>query len=195
MGPLYTINQFSFVKNNILFGHVHIPSVRKNMIYCGSFDRLRHGESGKKGFFIIEPYEHKITFIENKHTMPFRDFNIIEQNINSIIPKINNFIQKYCKIYDRYIGYIRIKNLNTELKSSLLIYIRQNFPDIKISFFKSKKYDKSIEEVQNSIIQTNMDLVIPTPETLANILHEFINDKYKKNIASEVINNIIKELK
>jgi hypothetical protein len=47
----YTIDQFKpYVKDDglIIMGHIHRPSHRANVYYCGSFDRMVHGEEEAK---------------------------------------------------------------------------------------------------------------------------------------------------
>lgn len=72
-----------FVRGCVLNGHVHIPSVYKNIVSVGSFDRLAHGEEMAKGFYridITQGQQHQvysIKFIENKDATKFITYNLL----------------------------------------------------------------------------------------------------------------------
>lgn len=179
----FEIDQFKdIVTKRILFGHIHIPSIRDKVIYCGSFDRLRHNEHGKKGFFIIE--DHKdITFIENKSSMIFKDF-VWKKNFNDNMQPLEEYILKH---YKRRIGFIRLINIPTELKESINHFFNSRFPEIKYDFFKNKT--KHID-IKNDLFKINDNLVAPNKENISNIIRGFIEKRYNHSLDLEVIKSV-----
>lgn len=178
----FDISQFKdIVTKYILFGHIHIPSVKANMIYCGSFDRLRHGERGKKGFFTIEDHTN-ITFIENLSAMIFKDF-VWKKSYQDDIKYLEDFI---LKTYKDRVGFIRLFNVSVDIKQSIVSFFSSKFPNIKYSFFKGKI--KNIE-IKNQLVKINSNLLTPTKENISDIIYDFIKKRYDKTLDIDTIKN------
>lgn len=79
-----------YVKGPIIKGHVHTSSIYKTTLNNGSFERNRHGEEERKGFFYIKintdgtfTYE----FIVNENTMIFKEISLPEHNTVEVFKK------------------------------------------------------------------------------------------------------------
>jgi len=178
----YEISQFKdIVRYYLLFGHVHVPSVTKNMIYCGSFERFKHGEKGKKGFFIIEDHN-KITFIENKSSMIYKDF-IFKKKDKDYIKSLEDFIKTNFK---SNIGFIRFFNSKIDIKQSVISFLNSKYPNIRYSFFKTKI---KFIDMKKDIFKVNSNLISPNKENISNILNTFIKTKYNKTLETKTIQN------
>ena len=156
--PKITFTEDSFkdiVDKLILFGHVHVPSTYKNIIYSGSFDRLCHGESSKKkGYIVIKDFltnQYKIEFIENKDATPFIDIKWNE-NIDKFLELVNNTISKLVKTEYSDLVYVRLIDIPPEYKYTIITYIKEHFSNTIFTFYTSKhlKMINQFHEIKKS---------------------------------------------
>lgn len=90
-------------------GHVHTPSKNANCYYCGSFERLSHGEEENKGFLTLTYNEETdnwfVKRIWNLDTTPFftiylSDTKSYEENCKILISEVEkNLYLDYGVIY------------------------------------------------------------------------------------------------
>lgn len=180
------------VKKYVICGHIHVPSTHKNIIYTGSFDRLIHGEKGKKGFFIFDINKDSYQFVENKEAMKYLDFYIhVEDSLENILNQLETFIRNKTKTKNnRYLGRIRIFNSKTEYKSSILNFVSSHFPDILITFNRTRIDTKVVEKNQWSSKYLH-NLEEPTVKNIDLLLSKIIKRKYDLDIKSSEIRKII----
>lgn len=156
----YKIEQFkSIVRKLIIFGHIHNTSQKSldyiKVIYTGSFDRLRHNETLKKGFLVIEDFlnpKYKIKFIINKKATPFIDLYYDKSltDLNLMINHITSILESYNQ---HPLIYMRLIDVPTEYKHTIRQFINQynqsNRNTTKISFYTSKYLSSNTQSDNN----------------------------------------------
>lgn len=168
--------QFEKVKFRVVFGHIHIGTKYKNIIYCGSFSRDKFGEEEPKGFYYFEVENNKL---------------IKEEKI------INKDAPKYVYVY--------VTMLPTELED-LLKALRKYSEDndyIRIIIDKpisEEHYNNILSFVKN---HENTSVVNKLPKRLAivdesedektSIYYERLK-KYKDMDFIEITKNVAKDL-
>lgn len=84
------------VKYFINIGHVHTASVMLRILAQGSFDRTAHGQEEKKGAFLVHLRlngQHSFEFVENKHAMVFKTFDIPDQDLDKAVAKLRSNLE------------------------------------------------------------------------------------------------------
>lgn len=193
---IFTYEMFKDIVNGfIVFGHVHTHSAYKNILYCGSFDRLNHGEEEAKGFLKLERTpEWKCTFIKNKESTPF-----ITIKINESIDQLESILQslpdKVSKKMDISFGHLRLIVDTQELKIALLSRIPYLFPKLNVTI---KVTDGSPDEpvTFNSEMFESIELGdVPTPETLTDDIFNFLTQyRPESTLTKELIQEKINSL-
>jgi UDP-2,3-diacylglucosamine pyrophosphatase LpxH len=173
---VFTYEMFKDIVNGfVIFGHVHTHSAFKNVLYCGSFDRLMHGEEEAKGFLKIERTPTwKCTFIKNELSTPFVTIPIDGDmdELESIVEKLPDKVNKRMDISH---GYLRFIVKSPELKVALLSRVPYLFPQLSITI---KVLDGSSDEpvVLNSDVFELIELgSVPTRETLTSDIINFLS--------------------
>lgn len=89
----------------VVFGHIHIGSIYKNIIYPSSFSRDSFGEEEPKGFYIFEYDEIKKKvikkeFIENKLAPKYKDIKVsdLPTDIESLFEVLREFDENSFKL-------------------------------------------------------------------------------------------------
>lgn len=158
---VYSIDQFKFIKKLILMGHNHIPSIYNHkVVYCGSINRLRHGEENKKGFSLIDGT--KVTFIENKKAIIYKSFIVKEEDDQeTLIKKFNDTIEKYFKKGIK--GHLRIVDCPAVFRQWIHNFFDKGHKNISVTFKKKK-----IQTTSNikSLKATSTNLEIPTENNI-----------------------------
>lgn len=176
---LYTIQQFDgIVKGPIIMGHIHTPGQTKNVYYCGSFERLAHGEEENKGFYVFtedikQPGSWKARFVVNPYTVPFRT---IAPDDTADIPRITKaFIAMVEEYFPNGKGYLRVLHPSAEVRTLLHRICAENFPDISYSSKatgKQEQIEMRIEEIQLDIL----DDVKPNVNNLSDLVYQFLDE-------------------
>jgi len=74
-----TQRYLDITRHYVLTGHIHQSAVRDRCLTNGSFDRLCHGDEGKKGFWdvTISPQGDHVVFIENRQAKVYNTINVV----------------------------------------------------------------------------------------------------------------------
>lgn len=130
----YTISQFKpYVKDDglIIMGHIHRPSHRANVYYCGSFDRMVHGEEEPKGFYTFTYDKGWVSkFIVNDDAYKFIT---IEPKGASIDDRVHDMLNKLAQAFPDKRGYVRVLYANAEDRGIYHRVVLQTYPDIIFS--------------------------------------------------------------
>lgn len=192
--PINTINAnnwFKYIKYVCLCGHIHQKSIfRGKFVYSGSFDRLCHGDEGTKGFFIIEILEDKpptIKFIENTDAYVFKSLDLNNKSFSDGISYITDSINKFNKVRTNPDKAIHIRILINDIitKSALMSYCSEQYKsgdNIKITY-KTESLNPIVEEDE-----IEEDMLIVTPETLAQLINDRIDNELSVNEISDILN-------
>lgn len=175
----FTFNWKMF-ENNVNYyvcgGHIHTPSMYKNIIYCGSFTRLNFGEEEDKGFreFIVDDKGCQTNFIVNKKAKLFS--TILASNL----PTETESLLKQLRGYSESNDYLRIIIDITDDNSINTIegFVKQH-PNCVIK----RKYLER-DEKENERISLNM-------KEKQQVLHDRM-DKYKNMDFIEITRQIAK---
>ena len=175
----------SHVRCRIFNGHVHTRSVWKKVISGGSFERFRHGEEEKKGFYtaVFNPKKHadEITFVPNTGTIPFitLDMNILGSNERALAYLERRVKDERpdegCPVHIRLVGE----------GSSLIQAIKDAYPKAIVT------EKKNVVQVQEKVtfMNTIQDLPVITEDNLPGIIYN--NIKESETLTLERIKEIL----
>jgi DNA repair exonuclease SbcCD nuclease subunit len=85
------------VKRFISIGHVHVRSRREHIFAQGSFDRMSHGEEGKKGYVratLRANGRDEFRFVDNDGALEFVTVHCGELSLEETIEKIDREVEK-----------------------------------------------------------------------------------------------------
>jgi DNA repair exonuclease SbcCD nuclease subunit len=164
----YRHSDFSkFVKKKILCGHIHSPYQYKNIFYSGSFDRMRHNEESKKGFWVHD--DDKSVFIENEEATKFITIDIdSSKKLSEILDHLTNIATSK---FNTDKGYLRIKLSDIDLSQAIKQFFRKNYPWIEC---KIQKIDNT-SEYKSSFDDIVCELEEPNEKNLPVILSNMVN--------------------
>lgn len=169
-------------------GHIHEYSVYKNLISCGSFERLAHGYEGPKGFIELtydkenKRATHKL--VVNERTAKFLTFtgnSRGETELNQYIEWLNGIV-----LGDAFALHIAIHSTDDSLKSAFINTTKEKYPDAKLKFkWVSKK------TIQQKDVKTKYVPEIPlTEENLAEQICKRL-DKIGDSLSVDRINHLL----
>lgn len=173
---LYDLDQFSMVKGPIIMGHIHTPSKRMNCYYCGSFERMSHGEEEDKGFYVFtrtsSPNSWKSRFVVNTDAIPFRTIEPVGRDTPEIV---RNFTEQVKQLLPQGYGYVRVLHDSPEIRSLLHKVCIQQFPNISYSSKSASKKDiieMKVDEISLDIIEdVKLDV-----HNLGEMVFQFLNE-------------------
>jgi DNA repair exonuclease SbcCD nuclease subunit len=150
------------VKYYINIGHVHNFSTNGKIVAQGSFDRLVHGDEGKKGgtLTVIRPDGSKeFVFIENKDAMLFKTVAVKYNDLDRSVEQIRKYLSTLPDGSN-----LRVQAKKDHPIFSVLGEISKEFPFIRIT-----KLSTDIAEVAKVSIyteDTTVDAITITEENL-----------------------------
>lgn len=177
----------------IVFGHIHTSvSIRKKIIYVGSFSRWVFGEEEKKGFLVFaygkESHDFSTEFIENKLAEQYDTVTLVDCDKYNARPDV--LVERFASLNK---GKLRIKIIVSGEKdcSYVLNYLREYYAKSKT--FKLVITDKRMvvremesEDKMNEVMDKYkfvFDKHLPHAEKIS----KFIKIRYNKDIAPERI--------
>lgn len=175
----FTPEQFDFVKRRVLVGHVHTSSVKKHVLYNGSFDRLCHGEEEPKGFLSLKDFGDsiKITFVENKDATPFLTWDLTD--ITDPVDAVKAFNEKACALNPGVTHHIRVIHPIVEVRRAIA-KVASSFANIVYTHKSGPTSDhEKIEKIKHDV--SVIDLPLPTEEVLPSMVADFLVTKGFKN--------------
>lgn len=190
---LYTHEQFSFVKRYVLVGHVHTGSIYENIIYNGSFDRLRHNEEEDKGYIYIidDGVDAKIQFIKNEDATPFITLDLSKyEDIDEAISTFTTLFNGY-DVTNR-VHHIRVIHPSAEIRKAIGRVLK-TYPNV-VYTHKGNKNIVNIPVDREEDIDI-ITLPAPTKENLGIMILEHIKLKdANTTLALDALNDILNML-
>lgn len=179
-GPacMYTIEQFEDITEEnapIVMGHIHTPSRKKNVYYCGSFERMSHGEEEPKGYFTFSR-ENDIwnaKFIRNEDATLFTTLTVQEDTPDKAA---STFVKFVSENFPTKTGHIRVVNPLPEIRTLLNKVCLQEFPSIVYTSKSNADKDK----VSIKIADVSLDVfddVKPNVHNLGDLVYQFLSEK------------------
>lgn len=130
---LYRLDQFTEInpRGPIIMGHIHTPGKTNTVHYCGSFDRMSHGEEENKGFYVLTKSDlWRSRFVVNSLATPFISISPIGNDVSEIT---EDFLSKMDDKFPIKRGHVRVIHPDPEIRSLLHKLCAQQFPDILYS--------------------------------------------------------------
>lgn len=191
----YTIEQIKpYVKDDglVIMGHIHRPSHRANVYYCGSFDRMVHGEEEPKGFY---------TFIyQNKWVSKFcinpdaYKFITITPEGEDLDAKVHDLLNKLEKAFPEQRGYVRVLYTNSDDRVIYQRICAQTYPEVIFTGKRIGEPADSTLDLAELDIDTFTD-VKPNINNLGDLVYNFLKERNKDDgIPKEVITNKVQQL-
>lgn len=188
---LYTLDQFDRLVDHgpIVMGHIHTPGRKRNCYYCGSFDRMAHGEEEDKGFYIFTREDREVNswrskFVVNTLSMPFVTILPEGEDIPSIT---NHFLKQVDEKFPIRRGYLRVMHKDPEVRALLHKVSATNFPEI--SFSSKSTGEREVTAIKVDEITLDIfDDVKPDIHNLGNLVFQFLDENGATNgIPKDVI--------
>lgn len=175
--PLKHDSQFylSKVRHYINIGHVHVAAVMDRILIQGSFDRIAHGEPGKKGGIVCNlrrDGKSSYTFVENKRARVFQTIRLTSMDTDKSIEQIRKVM---ADIPDR--SFVRIMAKKGHPVLLMLPALKLEYP--LITFKKEAVDEKEPEKVSaiSSLIKLGVayEPIVITPENIVeSIMREVV---------------------
>ena len=130
---LYRTDQFNEINPNgpIIMGHIHTPGKNGRVHYCGSFERMSHGEEENKGFYTLGKSDiWRSKFIVNSLATPFISIAPTGSDASEVT---EDFLSKMDDKFPIKKGHVRVIHPDPEIRSLLHKVCAQQFPEITYS--------------------------------------------------------------
>ena len=126
-----------------------MESIYESIYAAGSFERLSHGEEGRKGHIVSIGKE--VRFIENKNAKIYKALNCRGKNREELTNYLIKHINKYPKD-----SYIAIKALRNDVAFEGFETIKRQYPDYHLKLVDLSQKEKPSHElvVSKPVIQT-----------------------------------------
>lgn len=193
----YTRDQFNDILERngiIIMGHIHIPSAKNGVYYCGSFERMSHGEEQPKGFcsFEYENEQWKHKFIENPSATLFVSIYPEGYSTDEIIV---DFDKQIDNIFPEHKGYVRVLHNDPEVRALLSKVCNSKYPLLTYSSKARNDSDKPEIQITDIDLSTFEDIK-PSRENLAELITQFLQDSdmlgdLDLNIVNKYLDNVI----
>lgn len=166
------------VRSYINIGHDHTFKTFGRIIVQGSFDRMAHGEEGKKGAVVCHlrtDGEHAFEFIENKRARTFKTIVVKTRDLEQAVEQVRKILDKLPTN-----SHIRISTARDNSINTVIDEFRRAHPGMK---FKKHEDKKQKENAGNAFQET----VSLTQTYTAISLNE-------DNIIQQTLDNLSKQL-
>lgn len=198
----YRVDQFEdIVKGPIIMGHIHTPSRRGNVYYCGSFERMAHGEEENKGFLTltrdirnVEGWRCKF-HVNSKATL-FKTLTPEGEDYGEIS---NNFITLVENAFkDDISGFVRVAHNKVEVRTLLHKLCTQKYPALMYSSKALIDQDDTAKLKVDDISLNLFDDIKPDVHNLGGLVCQFLEENNllegttKENVL-QVVSDLISE--
>ena len=176
---LYRMEQFQQINpiGPIIMGHIHTPSKCGRVYYCGSFERMSHGEEENKGFYTFTKSEGDqfwtSRFVVNKDATPFISVAPIGDEISDISA---DFIRKVEEKFPTRSGNVRVLHPSAEIRAILHKICAQQFPELVYSGKASGKREVAelcLDEVTLDVLED----ITPDVHNLGKLRVQYLDEK------------------
>lgn len=187
----YTIEQFDKITTDtslIIMGHIHISSAKDKVFYCGSFERMSHGEEQPKGFYKFnnETGKWKAEFVRNDDATLF--VTIYPQG-NTPDEIMTDFISQIEAVFPDKKGYVRVAHNDAEIRSLLNKVCLQKYPNIKYTSKSVNDTDKVEIKLTDIELETFEDIK-PSRENLPELICQFLAENDKLDLLDKATINM-----
>ncbi len=175
---LYRREQFTnLVSGLVIMGHIHIHGKTDNVHYCGSFERMAHGEEEDKGFYVFTKEKDdntwKSRFVLNKDATRFIT---LQPEGPDMAATANDFIAKVKEKFPGLRGFVRVLHQSTEVRALLHKTCAQNFPNIGYS--SKSTGERSAEKLDVSEITLDIfEDIKPDIHNLGDLTYKFLEER------------------
>lgn len=163
----------SIVESYINIGHDHVFKTSGRIIVQGSFDRMAHGEEGKKGgviTYLKKDGDSFFNFIENKNARIFKTITVKTHVLDDAIEQVKKVLDIVPED-----SHIRISCRDDNPILTVLDEFKRNNPKIK---FKKHKDKKQQEESKGALQETIglLSTYVPISLTKDNIIQQILEN-------------------
>ena len=182
------------VYGNVVFGHIHIGSEYKNIIYPSSFSRNSFGEEEPKGFYIFEYDDKKRKvvkkeFIENTLAPKYKDIfvkDLIGLNVEDLLKKLRYESENNFKI-----RIVIDEDIDETLKQNILAFIKNSDNTSLIKKYIKNKQSDVPKEVQEQYDLIDKELAEYKNKDFYEITKLYALKNFGVEYTNEEINSII----
>lgn len=195
----FNCKQFDKIVNGpIIMGHLHTRGRYRNIYYCGSFERLAHGEEEDKGFYVFTRFDNDPESWKSKFVINTKSTLFLTIRLNLDNNTIENIIKEYISILDKTfgdnIGFIRLISNSSEVCSVLHRITSQQFPKLIYTCKNNKEKDDTTLNVSEISLDIFKDIQ-PNENNLPSLIYQYLTDnKLLENISEEEINSKVRTL-
>ena len=174
----YTIDQFKPLVTDtgiIIMGHIHTPSHRANVYYCGSFDRMIHGEEEAKGFYVFTRKDNRWTsrFCINQDSYKFVTItpkgDTVDKCTADLISKLNDAFKS------TNTGWVRVVYDEPELRGVYQKICLSLYPNVIFSGKSSRDTVSSTVELADINLELADD-IRPNVNNLGELVYQYLLD-------------------
>lgn len=175
----YTLEQFDdIVKGPIVMGHIHTSSRKYNCYYCGSFERMAHGEEETKGFYTFTrdvPNKEgwRAKFCPNPEATPFLSIEPVGEDIPALT---RNYVEQVKAKLPNGRGYVRVIHPEAEVRAIIHKVSNQQFPNLIFSSKSTGKVSDHELKVTDIDLEISAD-VKPTKNNLGELICQFLEER------------------
>lgn len=175
---LYTIDQFKdIVTGPIIMGHIHVHSKRANVYYCGSFDRLAHGEEENKGFYVFtraidNVNDWQARFVTNPEATPFITLFPKGKDPSEVAA---NYLKLVAKYFPYKTGYVRVVHASPEIRTLLHRVSLQHYPEVIYSSKSSGLQDSGGIQISDLTLDVG-DEIKPDIHNLTDLVCQYLTE-------------------
>lgn len=141
------------VKYFVNIGHEHTFHTFDRILVQGSFDRIAHGEEGKKGAIVchLDPVNgNRFEFIENKRARIFKTVVVKTDDLDKGIAQVRKFLEK---IPDK--SYVRISTSKVNPILTVIEEFKKSYPTIRFKKHIDKKQNDDTGDKLRQTISLN----------------------------------------
>lgn len=196
----YTIEQFKPLVTDtgiIVMGHIHTPSHRANVYYCGSFDRMSHGEEENKGFYVFTRKDDRWSsrFCVNKESYKFITItpqgNTVDERTADLTAKLHQAFEPEKS------GWVRVIYDEPELRGIYQRICAALYPNVYFSGKSSKDTVSSTIELADINLELADD-IRPNVNNLGELVYQFLLDanllsSIPKDKITTTVSDLLKE--
>ena len=168
--PTHTASRYEAIVNRkVLIGHIHQASARGKIMAPGSFDRLCHGDEGKKGHWRMtlnpNPSQDTITFVENKMAMTYLTVDCRGLSFDVAVEKLT------AKLVVPIGSHIRILVKAADPTAAILEWGKKQFTDLHwTSKRKDDVADGEAGDYGNGVVVVKHEAIALTSTTLPDLV-------------------------
>lgn len=165
----------SIINYFINIGHDHTFKTCDRIIVQGSFDRIAHGEEGKKGAvvcYLRREGDSWFDFIENKRARIFKTIVVKTKDLDAGVEQVRKVLDK---LPDN--SHIRVSTGPDNPILTVLDEFKKAHPKMVFKKHKDKKqHSESVNELAKAVdLSTTYEVVALTPESIVKMVMENIS--------------------